>query len=210
MSTKNMVTLDDLKALVPKSILDQIYTVALHDAKVSLLSVKLNEISGDIKQLLGLERPVEIPHSLVSGKTVAELSDSPSSESDIFLQTDGIYVSEDVVEFLEIHGAIAASVINKRPIMSGVRSGYTPQAEPQLTIIRGDTYGLDHHMRNIFITFKLFADEPQLEGEYWESGFQAGPAGLKVPLSGEQVSQIIQMLVERVRGINAQNNPIPE
>jgi hypothetical protein len=153
----------------------------------------LKSLSSQIGELLRRE-----PGTVPVGDTAVEV---PAAES-VLAAEFGYRIYEADLEFLEVHAAISASVMNRRPIMQGVRLSYTNDNEPQLTINRGEPYGVDAHMRTVFLTFRMHDEIPGVEGEYWElDNSRTGGGGRSIPLTDDQVDRIVGNLVRKVREI---------
>lgn len=156
---------------------------------IGQLSENIDTMKSDI-----IRAASDMPGAIAAGKPSND--DLEDDRPDVVrLGADELIVSDLEMDFLEVHAVIAKSVIDKRPVMMGVRSGYTNDYEPQLQINdRDGKYGIDHHMRTVTLVLTIRSEEVQVDGHYWDTS--AGVGGRDVPLTREQIDRILRGLVE--------------
>lgn len=203
----------DLSAAVRSLLPGALYDAFVENVRKSILTEELGALTDRISAIN--ENVTSIRDDLTNASPTSKSPIEPAHQSDwppraVELDDDEVIVSELSLSFLELHALIASSVISRRPILMGIRSGYSANYEPQLQINdRDGKYGIDHHMRTVTMTLTIYDDYVDVEGSYWDTS--VGYGGREVPLTKEQIKRIVEELVECGRAAsNFDPNNLPD
>lgn len=118
-------------------------------------------------------------------------------ENWVKLAEDEFVITEMEANFIRVHAAIARSVMQRMPIMRGIRSDVDPKGNPHLVVNYSDgIYGVEYHMRTVHLTLQI--EDFQLEGFYWDSTAAEG-RGRNIDLTEDQLNRIMDALVFRMK-----------
>lgn len=116
------------------------------------------------------------------------------------LAKDQYVVRTVFMDFIEIHGALAKSFRDRRPLLgSGVQARYSDQAELTLMIMRKGQFGTNDQMYNTALTLKIHDDEPYIAGDYMDYG-------RTVNMSDDQIKRCVTTILEEIRREESAND----